>query len=78
MKKYIIAAFLLIPATGFAQDNQKTAPVSFELDEEKLNIEANIPSVDLILSFREMQEHASAMKASFLEEIEESAKSDPF
>ena len=52
--------------------------MSFELDEEKLTIEADIPSVDLILSFREMQERNQSMRASFLDEIVSSAKDDPF
>lgn len=80
MKKYLfLCLFLLIPNFAFAQENQpKTAPVSFELEEEKLSIEADIPSVDLILSFREMQERRNAMKESFIDEIIESAKKSPF
>lgn len=80
MKKYLfILFFLLIPNFAFSQENQtKTAPVSFELEEEKLSIEADIPSVDLILSFREMQERRNAMKESFIDEIIESAKKSPF
>jgi hypothetical protein len=71
-----------MPSVAFAQDkqdkqdNQKT--ISFELDEEKLSIEADIPSVDLIFSFREIQERSSTMKASFLDEIIDSAKDEPF
>ena len=68
----------LAPIPALAQDGQKNAPVTFELDEEKLTIEANIPSVDLILSFRELQERGNNMKESFLDEIEESAKKEPF
>lgn len=80
MKNYLfLCLFLLIPNFVFAQENQtKTAPVSFELEEEKLSIEADIPSVDLILSFREMQERRNAMKESFIDEIIESAKKSPF
>ena len=74
-----LAGFVALPGLGFAQDSSNTpAPVTFELDEEKLTIEADIPSVDLILSFREIQERDSAMKESFVDEIVDSAKSDPF
>ena len=74
----LISLFVLAPAVSFAQDAKSPAPVSFELDEEKLSIEADIPSVDLIISFREIQERNSSMKASFLDEIVESAKNEPF
>lgn len=89
----LAVVFCLLPLGAYAQDKHKaapvsyelhqeklenTAPVSFELDEEKLEIEADIPSVDLIISFREIQERNSAMKASFLDEIVESAKDEPF
>ena len=79
MKRILIAAFFmtLLPLSAYAQD-EKAAPVAFELDEEKLSIEADIPSVDLILSFKEIQERNSAMKASFLNEIVDSAKDEPF
>ena len=82
MKKlltFAILSIVLFPTTASAQDSNKNlTPVSFELDEEKLSIEADIPSVDLILSFREIQERGSSMKASFLDEIVESAKDEPF
>ena len=79
MKKFVfLAIFLSLPALAYAQDSKSPAPVSFELDEEKLSIEADIPSVDLIISFREIQERNNAMKASFLDEIIESAKNEPF
>ncbi len=73
----IFAAVLLIPAISQAQD--KTAKtVTFDLDEEKLTIEADIPSVDLILSFREIQERNNNMRESFLDEIINTAKEEPF
>lgn len=80
MKRALLLAlaFWLLPVGAYAQDEHKASPVSFELDEEKLEIEADIPSVDLIISFREIQERNSAMKASFLDEIVESAKDEPF
>ena len=81
MKRFLLIAFFcLIPTMTYAQesDTQKAAPVSFELDEEKLTIEADIPSVDLIISFREIQERNNAMKSSFLDEIVKSAKEEPF
>jgi hypothetical protein len=81
MKKILIFTTLFcigIPNAAWAQDDKNVAPISFELDEEKLSIEADIPSVDLILSFREIQERGSSMKASFLDEIIESAKDEPF
>ena len=67
-----------MPSVAFAQDAKGTPPASIELEEEKLEIEADIPSVDLILSFREMQERNQSMKASFLDEIVSSAKDEPF
>jgi len=77
MKRLIfIALFTFIPVTAFAQD--KSTPVTFDLDEEKLTIEADIPSVDLILSFKELQERDNSMKESFLDEIVNSAKDEPF
>ena len=67
------------PVMAFAQeDSGHTAPVAFELDEEKLSIEADIPSVDLILSFREVQERNRERAQSFLEEVVESARHEPF
>ena len=77
MKRLLfIAFFMLVPSFAFAQD--KSAPVTFDLDEEKLTIEADIPSVDLILSFKELQERDNSMKESFLDEIVSSAKDEPF
>lgn len=73
---------MLLPSVCTAQDEEQggrnAAPVSFELDEEKLSIEADIPSVDLIISFKEIQERDNSMKTSFLEEIIDSAKNEPF
>ena len=80
MKRLIIcifAAILLIPAISQAQDKSAKA-VTFDLDEEKLTIEADIPSVDLILSFREIQERNNGMRESFLDEIVNTAKEEPF
>ncbi len=82
----VVAMLVLIPSVCFAQDEQQEAkqsdkniaPVAFELDEEKLEIEADIPSVDLIISFKEIQERDNSMKASFLNEIVDSAKDEPF
>ncbi len=72
----------LLPTAAFAQDSEgssgRTAPVSLDLDEEKLSIEADIPSVDLILSFKELQDRAQDNAQSFLEDIIESAKHEPF
>lgn len=68
---------LIMPAPAQAQDSTPK-PTSFDLDEEQLTIEADIPSVDLILSFREIQERNQGMKESFLDEIVESAKNPPF
>ena len=77
MKKFLfIALFSVIPTFAMAQDAK--APVTFDLDEEKLTIEADIPSVDLILSFKELKERDNAMKESFLDEIIDSAKDEPF
>ncbi len=81
MKRLIIcifAAILLVPAISQAQDNKSAKAVTFDLDEEKLTIEADIPSVDLILSFREIQERNNGMRESFLDEIVDTAKEEPF
>lgn len=67
----------LLPAVAQAQEGGGKT-MSFDLDEEQLTIEADIPSVDLILSFREIQERNQGMKESFLNEIIESAKNPPF
>ena len=74
----IFAAILLVPAISQAQDNKSAKAVTFDLDEEKLTIEADIPSVDLILSFREIQERNNGMRESFLDEIVNTAKEEPF
>ena len=67
------------PSIAIAQDAKaQKAPVTFELEEEKLSIEADIPSVDLIISFRELQERNNKMAKSFLDEIVQSAKDEPF
>ncbi len=73
----IFALILLVPAISHAQDKQAKT-VTFDLDEEKLTIEADIPSVDLILSFREIQERNNNMRESFLDEIVNTAKEEPF
>lgn len=83
MKKIFIfmmsLASLFIVPTAFAQDDSgHAAPVAFDLDEEKLSIEADIPSVDLILSFREVQERNRERAQSFLEDVVESARHEPF
>ncbi len=77
---FIVAATAAagLPAVAFAQERSGRTPTSFDLDEEQLTIEADIPSVDLILSFREIQERNQGMKESFVDEIVESAKNDPF
>lgn len=67
----------LLPDVAQAQEGGGKT-MSFDLDEEQLTIEADIPSVDLILSFREIQERNQGMKESFLNEIIESAKNPPF
>ena len=78
MKKLIfIAIFTVVPTLALAQEHKST-PVTFDLDEEKLTIEADIPSVDLILSFKDLKERDKSMKESFLDEIVESAKDEPF
>jgi len=83
--KYLLSlitfAFCLLPALSFADESEgsgRTAPVSLDLDEEKLSIEADIPSVDLILSFKELQDRAQDNAQSFLNDIVESAKHEPF
>ena len=80
MKRLIICIFamvILMPSLAQAQDKSPKT-VTFDLDEEKLTIEADIPSVDLILSFREIQDRNNNMRESFLDEIINSAKEDPF
>ena len=73
-----LASLFIVP-TAFAQDDSShAAPVAFDLDEEKLSIEADIPSVDLILSFREVQERNRERAQSFLEDVVESARHEPF
>jgi len=79
--RYLTAMLLscFIVPQAFAQDSAtRTTPITFELDEEKLTIEADIPSVDLILSFREIQDRDQGLEKSFLGEIVESAKNEPF
>lgn len=76
-----IIIFCLLSANAWAQDSAEShnnAPISLDLDEEKLSIEADIPSVDLILSFKELQERAKDKAQSFLGDIVESAKHEPF
>lgn len=84
MKKYIMilmvcmSSFAIAPAAFAQDDSGHAAPVAFDLDEEKLSIEADIPSVDLILSFREVQERNRERAQSFLEDVVESARHEPF
>lgn len=77
---YIFISFvscLTFSSIAQAQDS-KVKTASFELEEEQLTIEADIPSVDLIISFRELQERNQGLKESFLQEIIDSAKDEPF
>ncbi len=53
-------------------------PLVLEFDEEKMSIEADIPMVDLILSFRELQDREHDEESSFLNAVIESARCDPF
>ncbi|MBQ1266274.1 MAG: hypothetical protein IIY06_05845 [Proteobacteria bacterium] len=70
---------MTLACAAYAQDESShNAPIAFELDEEKLSIEADIPSVDLILSFREVQERNKERAQSFLEDVVESARHEPF
>lgn len=84
MKKYIMilmvcmSSFAIAPVAFAQDDSGHAAPVAFDLDEEKLSIEADIPSVDLILSFREVQERNRERAQSFLEDVVESARHEPF
>ena len=77
----LFVAAVLMPAFASAQDSEAShgnTPIALDLDEEKLSIEADIPSVDLILSFKELQDRARDNAQSFLTDIVESAKHDPF
>ena len=66
---------------AFAQEepsSSKEVPAYLDLGEEKLDIEANLPSVDLILSFREFQDKNQDRAISFIDEAVNAAKREPF
>ena len=77
---YTLAIITLLSnfSLAFAQDKTQPRAATIELDDEKLAIEADIPSVELILSFREIQERNRENTESFLPEIDKSARKDPF
>ena len=52
--------------------------VEIFLDDEKLEVEADIPSVDLVMSFKGGQYDNALAEKDFLGEIGEAVKRDPF
>jgi hypothetical protein len=60
-----------------AQDSGREA-VDIFLDEEKVDVEADIPSVDLFLTFRGLHYESLDAKKSFLPELYRSVEQEPF
>lgn len=70
------------PSYAVAQDGAKkgSGRVSQEifLDEEELDVEADLPSVDLVLSFKGLRYESIEARTTFFPELLETVQSAPF
>lgn len=48
------------------------------LEDEELDVQADLPSVDFVLNFKELRYESLTSRDSFLEEIFKSVEKDPF
>ena len=72
----VLMAGFLWPAVADSQDGR--APVDIFLDDEQLDVEADIPAVDLVLNFKGLRYETLESKQSFLPELLESVEESPF
>jgi len=69
--------WLCLGQEAWAQSRGREA-VDIFLEDEQLDVEADIPSVDLVLSFRGMQYETIELRRSFLPELFKSVDDAPF
>lgn len=67
------------PTTTASQRSMRDKEtVDIFLDDEKLSVEADIPSVDLVMSYKGLGYESQSFKKSFLSQIVQSSKKEPF
>ena len=65
-------------ASAAAQDDEAQAPVEIFLDEDRIEAEADLPSVDFILDFKGLRYQNIDKPEDFIPELLESVEKDPF
>jgi len=63
----VVGLFVSLPWVAMAQDSPKS--VDIFLEDEQLDVEADIPSVDLVLSFKGLRYENIDPKKTFLPEL---------
>lgn len=76
----IWVALFICASNAFAQESNSSDKNTIDifLDDEKLDVEADIPSVDLVLSFKGTNYEIKNYRESFMPELIKTAKQDPF
>lgn len=82
LPKGLLAAFgvvlWLAPIGAMGQDSGSRKSVDIFLDDEQLDVEADIPSVDLVLAFKGLRYENLDPKRTFLPELYETVETTPF
>ena len=73
----IVGVFSLLVVDSVVADDSREA-VDIFLEDEQLDVEADIPSVDLVLSFKGLRYESIDKRKSFLPELFESVEGEPF
>ncbi|MFA5624378.1 MAG: hypothetical protein WC966_04915 [Bradymonadales bacterium] len=60
------------------RNKRDRATVDIFLDDERLSVEADIPSVDLVMSYKGTNYESASFKKSFLQKVVDSSKKAPF
>jgi hypothetical protein len=76
----ILGAAALLPPLASAQDKPRGgAPAPMEiLKDEKIDVDADLPSVDFIMEFKGLRYQGLDQPQSFLQEIVDSIEKEPF
>ena len=70
--------FLFLLVGDVAGQSRGRESVDIFLDDEQLDVEADIPSVELVLTFRGLQYESIELRRSFLPELFKSVDESPF
>ena len=74
----LCCAVVLAPLSAMAQDSGGRKSVDIFLDDEQLDVEADIPSVDLVLAFKGLRYENLDPKRTFLPELYDTVENPPF